>query len=68
MSPVAKQYVDAMAMLHSVDDNYGLDAAVEVVARFVGVGRSWRGATALRIRVELKGILAAREGARVAHS
>ena len=58
-SPVAKQYVDAMATLHSIGDKYGLDTAVEVVARFLGVAGTWRGPTARRIKTELKGILAA---------
>jgi hypothetical protein len=62
MSGVAKPYVDAMATLHSIRDKYHGDTAVEVVARFVGVAGTWRGATARRIKTELRGILAMHDG------
>ena len=62
MSGVAKPYVDAMATLHSIRDKYGHDMAVEVVARFIGVAGTRRGATARRVKTELKGILAMHDG------
>lgn len=62
MSGMAKPYVDAMAELHSIRDKYGLDTAVEIVARFIGVAGTWRGPAARRIKTELKGILAMHEG------
>ena len=68
MNPVAKRYVDAMALLQSVRDRDGLDTAVEVVARFIGVAGAWHDSTARRIKTELlKSILAMHEEAN-AHS
>jgi len=58
MSGMAKPYVDTMARLRSINDRYGADTAVEVVARFISVAGTWRGATARRIKTELKGVLA----------
>ena len=62
MSGLAKPCVDAMARLNSINDKYGLDTAVEVVSRFIGVAGTWHGATAKRIKTELKGILASHDG------
>lgn len=61
MSGMAKPYVDAKARLNSINDKYGSDTTVEVVSRFIGVAGTWHGATAKRIKTELKGILAAYE-------
>jgi hypothetical protein len=59
--PMAKQYVDAMASLRSIHDSYGADSAVAVVAGFLGVAGTWKGAKAKLIKEELRGILAMNE-------
>ena len=60
--PIAKPYVDAMATLQKIDDNYALDSAVDVLARFLGVCGTWKGGVARRVKTEIKGILAMQEG------
>ena len=60
--PVAKPYVDAMAKLQNIEDNYGLGSAVEVLARFLGVCGTWKGQVARCVKAEIKGILAMHEG------
>ena len=50
----AKPYLDAMATLTSIDDNYMFDSAKTIVLYFLGNAGSWRGETAKRIKAELK--------------
>ncbi len=50
----AKPYLDAMATLDSVDDNYGWDSGKSIVRYFLGNASTWRGETAKRIKAELK--------------
>jgi hypothetical protein len=50
----AKPYLDAMASLDSVDDNYGWDSGKTIVLYFLGNASTWRGETAKRIKAELK--------------
>jgi hypothetical protein len=50
----AKPYLDAMATLNSINDNYGFDSAKTIVLYFLGNAGSWRGETAKRIKAELK--------------
>jgi hypothetical protein len=53
----AKPYLDALAELNSVEDNYSFDSAESIIAYFLGNARSWRGDDARRIKAELKGML-----------
>jgi len=54
VSPYAKPYLDAMATLNSIDDNYILDSASEIVLRFLCNAQGWRGDVARRVKKELK--------------
>ena len=53
----AKPYLDAMATLDSVDDNYGWDSGKSIVRYFLGNASTWRGETAKRIKAELKAMV-----------
>ena len=50
----AKPYLDAMATLNTIDDNYGWDSGKMIVLYFLGNASTWRGETAKRIKTELK--------------
>ncbi len=50
----AAPYLDAMHGLSKITDNYGLDSASNVVARFLSNAGSWRGEVARRVKLELK--------------
>jgi hypothetical protein len=50
----AKPYLDAMASLDSVNDNYGWDSGKMIVLYFLSNASTWRGETAKRIKAELK--------------
>ena len=50
----AKPYLDAMATLDSINDNYGFDRGKSIVLYFLGNASTWRGETAKRIKAELK--------------
>ena len=49
----AKPYLDAMATLDSINDNYMFDSAKSIVLYFLGNASTWRGETARRINKEL---------------
>lgn len=53
----AKPYLDTMASLSSIEDNYYLDSARSVVLYFLSNANTWRGETARRIKKELKDLL-----------
>ena len=53
----AKPYLDAMASLDSITDNYGLDSADNIVRYFLGNASTWRGETAKAIKKELKAMV-----------
>ena len=53
----AKPYLDAMASLNSVNDNYGWDSGKTIVLYFLGNAATWRGDTAKRIKAELKAMV-----------
>lgn len=53
----AKPYLDAMASLNSVEDNYGWDSGKTIVLYFLGNASSWRGETAKAIKKELKSMV-----------
>lgn len=50
----AKPYLDAMATLNTIDDNYGWDSGKMIVLYFLSNASTWRGETAKRIKAELK--------------
>ena len=53
----ALPYLQAMANLNTVRDDYGCDSGKSIVLYFLGNATSWRGETARRIKAELKGML-----------
>ena len=53
----AVPYLDAMARLDRITDNYGADSAKSVVIYFLGNATTWRGEDARRIKSELKGMV-----------
>ncbi len=53
----AVPYLYAMGELESVNHNYGADRGDMIVRYFLSNATSWRGATARRIKAELKGML-----------
>jgi hypothetical protein len=60
----AVPYLRAMLTLDSTDEllrttYYGADRADEIVLRFIGNSRTWKGDTARRIKAELRARLAA---------
>lgn len=54
MEETAREYLLAWASCESLEDNYGLDRASELVARFLAVSTRWRGKCASSIKKELK--------------
>jgi hypothetical protein len=59
--PYAKEYLDAMSSLSSINDKYMFDSGREIVARFLSNASQWKGETAKRIKTELKQMLGLRE-------
>jgi hypothetical protein len=53
----AKPYLDAMATLDSINDNYGWDSADSIVRYFLANASTWRGETAKAIKKELKAMV-----------
>ncbi len=53
----AVPYLDAMATMDSVGQNYGWDSGESIVLYFLGNANTWRGETARRIKAELKAML-----------
>lgn len=50
----AKPYLDAMASLNSINDDYFFDSGKSIVCYFLANAGTWRGETAKRIKAELK--------------
>lgn len=50
----AVPYLQAMAQLESVNDDYGMDSGKSVVNYFLSNASTWRGDTARRVKKELK--------------
>lgn len=50
----AKPYVEAMADLESIDDNYYYDTGKSIVLYFLANAQTWRGETARAVKKELK--------------
>ena len=53
----AVPYLDAMATMQSVQDDYGYDSGKSVVAYFLSNATTWRGETARRVKKELKALI-----------
>lgn len=50
----AVPYLNALASLDTLDDQYGLDPAEEVVVYFLSNAQTWRGELARAVKAELK--------------
>lgn len=57
VSPYAVPYLDAMATLDSINDNYYFDSGKSIVMYFLGNASTWRGEKAREIKKELKAML-----------
>ena len=53
----AKPYLEAMATLNSIRDQYYYDSGESVVRYFLSNASTWRGENAKRIKAELKAML-----------
>jgi hypothetical protein len=53
----AKPYLEAMASLDNIDDNYIHDSGRSIVAYFLSNAGQWKGETARRIKKELNTML-----------
>jgi hypothetical protein len=53
----AVPYIQAMAGLNTIDDQYGYDNARSIVRYFLSNASAWRGDKARAIKAELKGML-----------
>ena len=53
----ARPYLDAMYSLNNIGDSYYLDSGEGVVLRFLANAGTWRGATAKRVKLELKAMV-----------
>ena len=53
----AVPYLEAMARLETVRDNYGYDDAKSIVLYFLSNATSWRGDVARRVKAELKAMV-----------
>jgi hypothetical protein len=49
----AKPYLDAMATLDNINQDYGLDSGRSIVAYFLANATTWRGETARLVKAEL---------------
>jgi hypothetical protein len=57
VSPYAAPYLNAMAEIDKITDNYYSDSAQAVVAYFIANASSWKGEVARKIKAELKSLL-----------
>lgn len=53
----AVPYIEAMAQLTSINENYGWDSARSIVNYFLANANTFRGEDARRIKAELKALL-----------
>jgi len=53
----AVPYLEAMHSLREIDDSYGADPAREIVLKFLGNAKTWRGPVARRVKAELNALL-----------
>jgi len=49
----ARPYLDAMASMSDISDNYGQDPGTSIVAYFLSNATSWRGPVAKEVKKEL---------------
>lgn len=54
----ARDYLEAMSELSSIEDNYFFDSAKSIVLYFLANAQSWRGDVARRIKAELRAMVA----------
>lgn len=57
VSPYARPYIDALAQLDNIDDNYYLDSADSVIRYFLANASTYRGEKAKALKAELKAML-----------
>lgn len=57
----AVPYLQAMATLNSIEDNYGMDSGKSIVLYFLANAQTWRGETAKRVKAELKSMAGLKE-------
>lgn len=57
----ARPYLDAMTVLDSVDDMYGMDSGRSIVAYFLANAQTWKGETAREIKKKLNEMLKTRK-------
>jgi hypothetical protein len=53
----ARPYIYGLRHLGTMDDKFGSDDAEDIVLRFLGNARGWRGEDAKRIKAELRAML-----------
>jgi len=53
----AQPYINAMLSLNHINDKYGFDDARSIVRYFLSNASSWRGATARKVKAELRRML-----------
>lgn len=54
VSPDAEPYLYALRYLATASDHYGYDTASEIIIKFIGNAKGWRGDDARRIKAELR--------------
>jgi len=53
----AEPYLNAMATMQSVQDDYGYDSGKSIVRYFLANATTWRGETARRVKKELNALV-----------
>ena len=53
----AEPYLNAMAPMQSVQDDYGYDSGKSIVLYFLANATTWRGETARRVKKELNALV-----------
>jgi hypothetical protein len=53
----AQPFIDAMRTLHSIEDRFYGETAVEIVSRFLDASKAWKGPTAARVKDELRSMV-----------
>ena len=54
VTPEAEPYLYALRYLATASDHYGYDTGEEVILKFIGNAKGWRGDDARRIKAELR--------------
>lgn len=58
--PTAVPYLDALAQLNKLTDEYHCDSARSIIGYFLANAQSWHGPVARRIKIELNQMLGAK--------